>query len=93
VLGLHNAAAVRRRFAGTDRELQGSIEGGLPPTVRPVTEHLDAVPQVLEREGLDQMLELLATASVQVIDAYVDREARKGKLPFDHAPVVVDIEL
>ncbi|MGI8627434.1 MAG: exodeoxyribonuclease III [Geodermatophilaceae bacterium] len=36
---------------------------------------------------------VLATPSVQVIDAYVDREARKGKLPSDHAPVVVDIDL
>jgi exodeoxyribonuclease-3 len=26
-----------------------------------------------------------------VTDAYVDREARKGKLPSDHAPVVVDL--
>jgi exodeoxyribonuclease-3 len=30
---------------------------------------------------------------VRVVDAYVDREARKGKLPSDHAPVVADIEL
>jgi exodeoxyribonuclease-3 len=36
---------------------------------------------------------VLATRSVQVTDAYVDREARKGKLPSDHAPVVVDVEL
>jgi exodeoxyribonuclease III len=26
-----------------------------------------------------------------VTDAYVDREARKGKGPSDHAPVVVDM--
>jgi exodeoxyribonuclease-3 len=26
-----------------------------------------------------------------VTDAYVDRDARKGKGPSDHAPVVVDI--
>jgi exodeoxyribonuclease-3 len=26
-----------------------------------------------------------------VVDAYVDRNARKGKLPSDHAPVVVDL--
>jgi exodeoxyribonuclease-3 len=25
-------------------------------------------------------------------DAYIDRDARKGKLPSDHAPVVVDVE-
>jgi exodeoxyribonuclease-3 len=28
-----------------------------------------------------------------VSDAYVDREARKGKGASDHAPVVVDLEL
>ncbi|MCX2968737.1 MULTISPECIES: exodeoxyribonuclease III [Streptomyces] len=28
-----------------------------------------------------------------VTDAYVDREARKGKSPSDHAPVVVDLDL
>jgi exodeoxyribonuclease-3 len=28
-----------------------------------------------------------------VTDAYVDRDARKGKLPSDHAPIVVDLEL
>ena len=36
-----------------------------------------------------------ATASLAeaVTDAYVDRDARKGKLPSDHAPVVVDVKL
>ena len=36
-----------------------------------------------------------ASASVAsaVTDAYVDREARKGKGPSDHAPVVVDLDL
>jgi exodeoxyribonuclease-3 len=28
-----------------------------------------------------------------ITDAWVDREARKGKLPSDHAPVVVDLDL
>jgi exodeoxyribonuclease-3 len=28
-----------------------------------------------------------------VRDAYIDREARKGKAPSDHAPVVVDLDL
>jgi exodeoxyribonuclease-3 len=34
-----------------------------------------------------------ATAPVagDVRDAYIDREARKGKGPSDHAPVVVDL--
>lgn len=36
---------------------------------------------------------VLASASIRITDAYVDREARKGKLPSDHAPVVVDLEL
>ncbi len=36
---------------------------------------------------------VLASASVAISDAYVDREARKGKLPSDHAPIVVDLEL
>ena len=36
---------------------------------------------------------VLASAGVSVEDAYVDRDARKGKLPSDHAPVVVDLTL
>ncbi len=36
---------------------------------------------------------VLATPAVVVRDAWVDREARKGKGASDHAPVVVDIEL
>ena len=36
---------------------------------------------------------ILASAGVTVLDAYVDREARKGKLPSDHAPIVADIEI
>ena len=36
---------------------------------------------------------VLASRSVRVSDAYVDREARKGKLPSDHAPIVVDAQL
>jgi len=36
---------------------------------------------------------VLASAGVTVGDAYVDREARKGKLPSDHAPVIVEVEL
>jgi exonuclease III len=34
-----------------------------------------------------------AAAADRVTDAYVDREARKGKGPSDHAPVVVDLDL
>ncbi len=36
---------------------------------------------------------VLATPSVVVRDAWVDREARKGKGASDHCPVVVDVEL
>jgi exodeoxyribonuclease-3 len=32
-------------------------------------------------------------AASSVTDAYVDRDARKGKAPSDHAPVVVDLDL
>jgi exodeoxyribonuclease-3 len=28
-----------------------------------------------------------------VKDAWIDREARKGKAPSDHAPVIVDLRL
>jgi len=36
---------------------------------------------------------VLATPSVRVVDAFVDREARKGQGASDHAPVVVDVEV
>jgi exodeoxyribonuclease-3 len=36
---------------------------------------------------------VLATRSVTVRDAYVDREARKGKGASDHGPIVVDLDL
>jgi exodeoxyribonuclease-3 len=36
---------------------------------------------------------VLATPAVRVRDAYVDREARKGTGPSDHAPIVVEVEL
>ena len=36
---------------------------------------------------------VLASPSLTVQDAFVDREARKGKGPSDHAPVVVDLEV
>jgi exodeoxyribonuclease III len=34
-----------------------------------------------------------AALAVAVTDAWVDRETRKGKLPSDHAPVIVDLSL
>ena len=36
---------------------------------------------------------VLASPTITLTDAYVDREARKGKLPSDHAPIVVDLDL
>ena len=36
---------------------------------------------------------VLATPALRVRDAYVDREARKGKGASDHAPVVVDVDV
>ena len=36
---------------------------------------------------------VLLSPSVSVQDAYVDRDARKGTGPSDHAPVVVDVTL
>jgi exodeoxyribonuclease-3 len=36
---------------------------------------------------------VLASRSVHPVDAYVDREARKGKLPSDHAPIVLEVEI
>jgi exodeoxyribonuclease-3 len=36
---------------------------------------------------------VLATPAVRVRDAWVDREARKGKGASDHAPVVVDVDI
>jgi exodeoxyribonuclease-3 len=47
-------------------------------------------------KGMGMRIDLvLASAPVAaaVKDAYIDREARKGKGPSDHAPVVVDVEL
>jgi exodeoxyribonuclease III len=36
---------------------------------------------------------LSEAAASRVRDAYVDRDARKGKGPSDHAPVVLDLDL
>jgi exodeoxyribonuclease-3 len=47
-------------------------------------------------KGMGMRIDLVLLTSGlagQVTDAYVDREARKGKLPSDHAPVVVDLTL
>ena len=46
--------------------------------------------------GLGMRIDLvLVTRSIAaaVTDAYIDRETRKGKLPSDHAAVVVDLDL
>ncbi len=36
---------------------------------------------------------VLASRSVTPVDAYVDREARKGKLPSDHAPLLLEADI
>jgi exodeoxyribonuclease-3 len=36
---------------------------------------------------------VLTSRTVEVSDAYVDREARKGKGPSDHAPVLVEVSI
>ncbi len=46
--------------------------------------------------GLGMRIDLVLLGSelaARLVDAYVDREARKGKAPSDHAPVVVDVDL
>jgi exodeoxyribonuclease-3 len=47
-------------------------------------------------KGMGMRIDLVLASGVlasAVKDAYVDREARKGKGPSDHAPVVVDLDL
>jgi exodeoxyribonuclease-3 len=47
-------------------------------------------------KGMGMRIDLVyanAALSAAVTDAWVDREARKGKGPSDHAPVVVDLDL
>jgi exodeoxyribonuclease-3 len=45
-------------------------------------------------EGMRIDLVLLSpTLAAGVQDAYIDRDARKGKKPSDHAPVVVDLNV
>ena len=46
--------------------------------------------------GLGMRIDLVLISrglASRVTDAYIDRETRKGKLPSDHAAVVVDVEL
>jgi exodeoxyribonuclease-3 len=47
-------------------------------------------------QGFGMRIDLVlasAPLAAVVTDAYIDREARKGKSPSDHAPVVVDFDL
>jgi exodeoxyribonuclease-3 len=47
-------------------------------------------------KGMGMRIDLVyanAAMAAAVSDAWVDREARKGKGPSDHAPVIVDLEL
>jgi exodeoxyribonuclease-3 len=46
-------------------------------------------------KGLGMRIDLVLLSgglASRIQDAYIDRDARKGKLPSDHAPVVVDIQ-
>ncbi len=45
-------------------------------------------------QDLGMRIDLVLTSrTVRVEDAFVDREARKGKGPSDHAPVIADVEI
>jgi exodeoxyribonuclease III len=47
-------------------------------------------------QGFGMRIDLVlasAPLAAAVTGAYIDREARKGKSPSDHAPVVVDLDL
>jgi exodeoxyribonuclease III len=47
-------------------------------------------------QGFGMRIDLVlasAPLAAAVTDAYIDREARKGKSPSDHAPIVVDLDL
>ncbi len=47
-------------------------------------------------KGMGMRIDLVyanAAMASSVSDAWVDREARKGKGPSDHAPVIVDLNL
>jgi exodeoxyribonuclease-3 len=47
-----------------------------------------------KNEGMRIDLMYATSALAEAVqDAYVDRDARKGKLPSDHAPVVVDVDV
>ncbi|HEX4579458.1 MAG TPA: exodeoxyribonuclease III [Candidatus Dormibacteraeota bacterium] len=46
-------------------------------------------------KGMGMRIDLVLLGNglaARIKDAYIDREARKGKLPSDHAPVVVDVD-
>jgi exodeoxyribonuclease-3 len=67
----------------------------VPPTIskgRPFT-YFDYRAGMFHK-GLGMRIDLvLANDAVTVRDAWIDREARKGTGPSDHAPVVVDLDL
>jgi exodeoxyribonuclease-3 len=47
-------------------------------------------------KGMGMRIDLVLLGNglaAHIKDAYIDREARKGKLPSDHAPVVVDVDV
>jgi exodeoxyribonuclease III len=81
-------ALARLRGAGLDDVVPRAMKGPHPFT------YWDYRAGAFHR-NLGMRIDLVyasAALSAGVRDAYVDREARKGKGPSDHAPVVVDVE-
>jgi len=79
--------------------LQALLDGGLVDVVprpgkndRPFT-YWDYRAGMFHKDLGMRIDYVLASRSVPVRDAWVDREARKGKGASDHAPVVVDVDL
>ena len=70
----------------------GLVDLPAPPGQGRPPVHLLGLPGRHVPQGQGMRIDLvLASPDLRVDDAYVDREARKGKLPSDHAPVVVDL--
>jgi exonuclease III len=61
--------------------------------VNSVLARLPRLVEWLEQAAPDVVCLQETKAADAVKDAWVDREARKGKAPSDHAPVIVDLAL
>ena len=48
--------------------------------------------KVVISTGVTTLLAGAPAIADHISDAYIDREARKGKGPSDHAPIVIDID-